>query len=238
MGKFFVDGKETTGPEDWRKGLADPVRHWRTKHSAKALAYSWEDARGFPREVKRVFARSGIELLERSDFLIGFVEHGTQLPGGGGPSQSDIFVLAESLGSLIAITVEGKVSEDFDSLVGRWIRNISPRSGKPERLQFLKETLGIGYLDNQELYRIRYQLLHRTAAALIEAERFNARYAVMLVHSFSQEDEHFEDYQDFLDLLGCDGGDATANSVTYAGNKGGIDLYLAWVRGDARFLTV
>jgi hypothetical protein len=32
---------------------------------------------------------------------------------------------------------------------------------------------------------IRYQLLHRAASVVIEAERFNASYAVLPVHSFS-----------------------------------------------------
>ena len=232
MGKFFVDGEETAGPEDWRKGLADPVRHWRTGHSAKALAHSWETANGFPKEVREVFRDAQFGNVE---LLMAFPEYQTPLPGGSRPSQTDLFVLAEDAGDLIVVGVEGKVRENFGDMVEKWLEGVSTESGKPERLQFLKETLGIGYLDDQELYHIRYQLLHRTAAALIEAERFDARCAVMLVHSFSQENEHFGDYRDFLKLLGVSG---RVNSVTCAGNKGGIDLYLAWVRGDARFLRV
>lgn len=235
MGKFFVDGKETDGPEDWRKGLADPVRHWRTGHSAKALAYSWESADGFPEEVREVFKDSQFGNVE---LLMGFPEYQTPLPGGSRPSQTDLFVLAEDAGDLIVIGVEGKVRENFGDTVEKWLEGVSAESGKPERLQFLKETLGIGYLDDRKLCHIRYQLLHRTAAALIEAERFRVSCAVMLVHSFSQEDEHFEDYRNFLDFLGCNGNNATPNSVTYVGDKNGIDLYLAWVRGDARFLRV
>ncbi|GAB4582074.1 MAG: hypothetical protein Fur0022_48270 [Anaerolineales bacterium] len=49
---------------------------------------------------------------------------------------------------------------------------------------------------------IRYQLLHRTASAIIEAKQLNARYAMMIVHSFSTEHKWFSDYQDFLDLFG------------------------------------
>lgn len=231
MGKFFVDGKETDGPEDWRKGLADPVRHWRTGHSAKALAYSWESADGFPEEVREVFKDSQFGNVE---LLMGFPEYQTPLPGGSRPSQTDLFVLAEDAGDLIVVGVEGKVRENFDKLVEDWLGD-APTLGQERRLSFLKQKLQVEECDVGE---IRYQLLHRTAAALIEAERFDARCAVMLVHSFSQEDEHFEDYQDFLDLLGCDGDDATPNSITPVGSVGGIDLYLAWVRGDARFLAV
>ncbi len=55
----------------------------------------------------------------------------------------------------------------------------------------------------------------------------------MLVHSFSQNDEQLEDFQAFLDLFGATG---AVNTVSYAGNKNGVDLYLAWVRGEERFL--
>ena len=236
MGKFFVDGKETNGAEDWK--VLHPERHWRTGYSAKALAYSWETANGFPEEVAEVF---GDSQFSRAELLIGFPEYRTPLPGRGRSSQTDLFVLAEVRGKLLTVAVEGKVREDFGDTVENWLDDISPESDKPERLQFLKETLGIGCLDDQELYHIRYQLLHRTAAALIEAERFDAKYAMMLVHSFSQKYEHFEDYQDFLDLLGCDGDDAIPDSVTYVGKLGRlkrIDLYLGWVKGDARFLKV
>ena len=131
------------------------------------------------------------------------------------------------------MTVEGKVNEDFDQTIGQWLKNVtSPRSGKHTRLAFLSRTLGIqGY----EINHVRYQLLHRTVSALIEAERLGLTTAVMLVHSFSQEDEHLEDYQEFVKLFATTG---DANAVSYAGKKNGVDLYLAWVRGEARFLSV
>lgn len=233
MGKFFVNGQETAGPEDWQYGLADP-KHWKTGHSAKALAYSWEYAGGFPEEVEEVLSDSQ---FSKAELLIAFPEYRTPLPGGRRQSQTDLLVLAEVRGELLAVAVEGKVREDFGPTVQEWLGD-SPSRGKRSRLKFLAQKLGIADLDSRELRHIRYQLLHRTAAAVIEAERFNARYAVMLVHSFSQEDEHFEDYQDFLNLLGIAGDDVSPNSVTPVGNGGGIDLFLAWVRGNAQFLKV
>ena len=41
----------------------------------------------------------------------------------------------------------------------------------------------------------KYQLLHRTASAIIEAERFNANHALMLVHSFSLANEWYGDFE-------------------------------------------
>ena len=89
-------------------------------------------------------------------------------------------------------------------------------------------------LRDEEVQHIKYQLIHRTAVPLIEAEKMQAKLAVMLVHSFSQKDEHIEDYQAFVKLFGTTG---DVNKVSYAGNKNGIDLYLAWVRGEERFLS-
>ena len=210
--------------------MAKPNKQWKTGKSAKALAHSWEKSDGFPPEVKKVFDESGFGVLKEVDLLRGDVEYVVPLPGGAAGSQNDILVHAKSDSNRIVIAVEGKVSEDFGPRVKSWIKKISPKSGKPKRLQFLKEKLEI---EDSDVNKIRYQLLHRTASALIEAERFGASSAVMLVHSFSQEDQHVEDYKQFVGLFGAKG---DVNTVSYAGNKNGINLYLAWVRGEERFL--
>ena len=229
MGKFFVRSKETTGPEDWKVGLEKPV-HWRTGRSAKALAYCWEQARGFPPEVLVALNSSGFATFKDIHFVRGDVEFETALPGGRKGSQSDILVQAISESGVITMAIEGKAREGFDKSIGSWLQDSTHRSGKPPRLHFLVEKLG---LQGKDLMPIRYQLLHRTASALIEAERFGASTAVMLVHSFSQKDEHLEDYQAFVELFGTTG---NVDTVSHAGNRGGIDLYLAWVRGEERFL--
>jgi len=36
-------------------------KHWAKNHSAKALAYCWEEANDFPKSVKTVFNKSGIK---------------------------------------------------------------------------------------------------------------------------------------------------------------------------------
>ena len=219
-GRFFVRAKETENPEEWQ--LAVGKSRWKTGYSAKSLAYSWEEAKGIPPSVRQVFDRSGVEVFEGLRFVRGHVEHRVSLPGGSAASQNDIFVLAESGSQLIVIMVEGKVRESFGQYMSDWLENISSRSGKPARLEFLKATLGLDTFENERLKNIRYQLLHRTASALIEAERFGASTAVMMVHSFSQKDEHLEDYQAFVELFGTTG---DVDTVSYAGNKSGIDLY-------------
>jgi len=50
--------------------------------------------------------------------------------------------------------------------------------------------------------KFRYQLLHRIASAVIEAERFDARLAGMIVHSFSTRATWFDEFSSFVRLLG------------------------------------
>ena len=219
----------TSSPEDWRCLLADPVNHWAIGYSARSLAYSWEEADGFPPEVRTVFASSTVPAVQEAEMLLGIPEHKVPLPGGSRPSQSDIWVLARGGGDLISVSVEGKVSEPFGPTVGEWLEGAS--AGKRERLAYLSECLG---LQQPIPADVRYQLLHRTASAVIEARRFTGRHAVLLVHSFSQTREWLTDYQRFLQLFGVEG---DAESMTNCGEVGGIALHAAWVTGAARFLS-
>jgi hypothetical protein len=214
----------TKGPICWKQFLADP-KHWRPGFSAMSLAQSWEAADGFPPEVRAAFnlcpSFNGIESL------LAIPEHKVNLPGGSRPSQNDLFVLAKAQGDLISITIEGKVNEPFDKTVGEWL--VRGSRGKQERLSALRQELGLVEISPTT----RYQLLHRTASAIIEAKRFNAKSAVMIVHSFNQEHFWFEDYAAFVALFGAI---AKRGELTPLKSADGIAVYSAWITGDARFL--
>ena len=111
--------------------------------------------------------------------------------------------------------------------MGQWRENAS--EGKNTRLRFLCEELAIPYPPPDE---IAYQLLHRTVSAIIEARRFLASDAIMLVHSFSPEDAWFNDYARFLSLLGLTA--RVGGLVTVPGRREPA-LHLAWVRGNLRY---
>jgi len=226
MSKILIP---TTGVESWQSLLADPVKHWKTGYSARSLAYCWEEAAGFPREIKALFASLPEGGLGDIELLLAIPEHKVSLPGGRRESQNDIFVLGKAGGKLVSIAVEGKVSEPFGPTVGEWLADSSP--GKQVRLDYLKEVLG---LEDDLNPAVRYQLLHRTASALIEAERFNAEKAVMIVHSFSQGCEWFEDYANFVALFGVAAEIGRLHSV---GTRGGAELFLGWAKGEADFLS-
>jgi len=59
--------------------------------------------------------------------------------------------------------------------------------------------------------------------------------AIMMVHSFSQSDEWFEDYTQFISLFGAK---SAVNMVVPAGRVSDLDMYFCWVRGDKRYLQV
>jgi len=226
MSRILIPANE---PEDWKSLLAAPDKQWKTGYSARALAYCWQEADGFPKCVNNVFKMSGIKLFENIELLLALPEYKVSLPGGRRASQNDIFVLARGNNQLVSIMVEGKVSEPFGETIDEWMKNAS--EGKQERLQFLLDEL---LLRDCEIDTIRYQLLHRTASAVIEAKKFNAQNALMLVHSFSQSDEWFDDYCQFLALFALGG--VTPDSVLFGKSIGGIDLYFGWVKGDKDYL--
>lgn len=225
MTKIFVP---SSGPGCWKGLLGDPERHWRTGYSAKMLAHCWEDSDGFPQEIDSILNRS--DSLRGIKPLLIFPEWKVPLPGGKRPSQSDVWVLARAPKKLISIAIEGKVGETFGVIVKDWKKNAS--NGKHERLNYLGQCLGLSVCSLDD---VRYQLIHRTASAIIEAKRFGASSAIMLVHSFSASDEGFSDYSELVKLFRATAAPAPDELVTVqAGN--GLSLHLGWVRGDRRYL--
>ena len=88
-------------------------------------------------------------------------------------------------------------TESFDVELSDWMTRAS--DNKKARLTGLCNILGLKYPPDLSL---RYQLFHRTASALITAQTFKTDIAIMLVHSFSQNQAWFEDYAAFAKALG------------------------------------
>ena len=230
------------GAEGWKRFLAEPEKQWRTGYSAKALAHCWEGPDGFPPSVQALFDGSRFEELRGLEMLLGIPEHRVPLPGGRRPSQTDLFVLGRATDGLAAIAVEGKVAEPFGPLIREWLAptpspvegepDIPASEGKRQRLAFLSSNLGLAVDDVADA---RYQLLHRTVSALIEARRFAARHAVMLVHSFRARDDSYADYERFASMLD---GDATKDELVAARVPGDVRLYLGWATGDETYLAL
>ena len=180
----------SSGPDDWQQFLADPQKQWKRGYSAMAAALSWEAAQGLPPEIAALLGPD-------AELLFAIPEHKVALPGGRRESQCDVFALARAGDETIALAVEAKVNEPFGPTVGEWMVGASP--GKTERITFIRDLLGLpdGAIDH-----VRYQLLHRTAAAVLEATRFKTDRAAMIVQSFSQDHRWYEDFATFAKTLG------------------------------------
>jgi hypothetical protein len=183
--------------ESWQALLADPEKHWKRGYSACELANRWEDSGGFPPEVASLLSQH--DRTRGATMLLGIPEHRVPLAGGARASQTDLWILARTDTDLLSIAVEGKVNESFGPTVGEWQPAGSP--GRGERWAAICSLLEV---DQQCDRATRYQLFHRTASALIEARRFFARSAAVIVHSFSPAAASFNDFQQFVRLLGAD----------------------------------
>lgn len=206
--------------EEVRPYLADPLLHWRPKYSAFELASAWMNANGIPTLVRSLLDTSpvfrGAELVE------GFFEREVDLGTPGRRSQTDLLALLRLAGGDHAVmAVEGKAEEAFGELVSNW----NDSDGKEKRLQHLCELLDI---DRFRADRLRYQLIHRAASAVLEARRYGASHAILLVHSFSSEDSSLRDFQVFVDVLGVTG--ASIGAFTDGKRLEDVELRLAWVK--------
>jgi len=224
MNRLFVP---TLGPTDWRRLLADPFTQWERYKSALEMAVCWEAARdlarGLPPEVAEVLDTA--PQLRGAQLLIGLPEHKVLFEGGGHPSQNDLWALLRVDRELVSMAVEGKAGEKLDDIVKDWLPKDGERSRKPERLVALRRALAILEAD---VSHIRYQLLHRAASALKEAERFAASTAVVLVQSFNRAADE-QSWQDFIQFGAVMGVTVTEGILVQSPRPTGIPLFIGWV---------
>ena len=221
--KYFY-AEPITEPENVIRHLAKQERHWRKGYSAYELTHSWVGAKGIPEPVAAVLHQAeeflGVELIE------GFFEKETDLRTPGRPSQTDLLALVGDVSDFAVLGVEGKVDEPFGPFVAEWLEDAS--ANKKARLSVLQETLGLA---DGDVLQLRYQLLHRTAATIYEAQRYKVRRAVMVVHSFSESHRWFDDFREFAGAVGAPVSNPNELSANVAAE--GVFLRLAWVADKA-----
>ena len=207
------------GPNDWKSRLAIPD-HWKTRHSAMEAALAWEGASGLPDEIAALFPDARL--------IQAIVEYPVALPGGGRSSFTDVFALIADREGVNAVMVEAKCEESFGPTLGGWREDAG--SGKVDRLAFLCDTLGLdaGTLEDS----LRYQLLHRTASAILAAQHYGIHRAAMVVQSFSPDRRRFEDFAQFAALFGMTA--PVPDRLHDAGTPSGIALQLGWASAPFR----
>ena len=220
MSRFFY-AHEIAKPRAVIPFLAQQEHHWKKGYSAYELAHSWVNAdNDIPASVRSVLDTCS----DYADAALveGLFERDVDLRTRGRRSQTDLLTFVKFVHGYAVIAVEGKVDESFGDLVSTW-NDDSP--GKELRLEALCASLGLRVAD---VGGIRYQLLHRTASAIYEAQRYRTMWAVMLVHSFSATDASFHDFQAFAECMGIPV--QAVNRVSEERECEGIRLRLAWVR--------
>jgi hypothetical protein len=223
MKRIFVPTR--TGAE-WQHLLAKPS-HWQKGASAMTAAAAWEAAADkLPPEVASLLESTKSPELVGQRLLIALPEWQVALPGGSTASCTDIMALCRNELGLCVVGVEAKVLEDFGPPLVE--KRTEASSGQGERLTYLHILLGVERFNDN----IRYQLLHRTASALLTAREFHANTAVMLVHAFDTPAVQRADFLDFASVMGAN---EIAPLVYCVPSFAKPSLYLAWCTGDPKF---
>jgi hypothetical protein len=129
---------------------------------------------------------------------------------------------------LCVVAVEAKVDEDFGPLLGE--KKAAASDGQSARIKYLESLLGVHFEDS-----IRYQLLHRTASALLTAREFHAKTAVMLVQSFGSRSSLKDDFMAFCFAIKAE---QVSPCLYHVPSFQSPQLFLGWCRGDEQFLKV
>jgi len=196
-----------------------------------SAAASWEAAADrLPAEIAAALEEAEDPDLTNVDLLLAVPEWEVTLQGGITTSHTDVLALARNDRGLVVIAVEAKVNEEFGPTVGE--KRLSASDGQVERLAFLERVLRLGKPAPDVL---RYQLLHRTASAVLTARSFHAHVAVMLVQSFSATGRWREDFDSFCRVLGVEN---PADGVKSVPGHVAPRLFVGWCAGDREFCNV
>jgi len=188
--------------------------------AAHFLARSWlAFGEEFPELIALTLATA--PALEEASFVEGFFERGIDLGDGRRPSKTDLVALLCINKRLVVMSVIAMVDKPFGNLIVHELVAASP--AKRARIERLRAMLDISVTDVET---IPYELLHRTAAVVIEAKRFCADTAVMMVHSFDRDDSGIEDFQRFARAIGIKEAKATYTSGPVLVD--GVKLYVGW----------
>lgn len=231
---IFYGYKRLATVDDWR-GLAGDDK-WVPTRSAYELAHCWHQFGGLPEPIASALDASGHELLRGVSVDLCLVEKPVFLDTKIAPSMTDLMAYGRNAkGDAIVLAVEGKTDEPFASRVWAWVRGdeknptmtAAPRRTRLRRLEFLSRHLAKTITSDSTL---RYQLLHRTVSAVLEAQLHGAAAAVVLAHAFGPDAaENLSDFSDFLRELGGSAVTKGAVSGPYQlGEQRDLPTYFLW----------
>jgi hypothetical protein len=191
----------TRGIQSWKCRLASP-NQFKRGYSAFETAVSWElsekNPSGIPGPIEALILKAN---FQNPNLMIAVVEHKVDLPGGDAASQSDVWAIIGTSKGMISLTVEAKAKEPFgDEALDNWlVAGGSKKSIENRRLrwEFIRSHLP----KSDSFGTVRYQLLHRCAAAIIEAKRFGFKHAACIVQSFESPEPSFREFAILCDAM-------------------------------------
>jgi hypothetical protein len=192
----------TRGIASWRERLASPDSQWQRRYSAFETAVSWEYASanptGLPLPIAELFRDTVYENLV---LQLAIAEHKVDLPGGRAASQCDVWAIVKTSIGMLSLTVEAKAREAFgDDILERWLvagGTDESKSNRKMRWAYVKSHLP----KSDSFHHVRYQILHRCAASVIEAKRLGFQHAAFIVQAFNTPEESFQAYAAFCQAL-------------------------------------
>ena len=221
---------ETRGICNWRDRLAKPDTQWKRKFSAFETAVSWENSSrspaGLPEPIAELFRGS---IFGEATLLLGIAEHKVPLVGGLADSQCDVWALLSTASGHVSLSVEAKANEPFgqgNQSLKDWLaagESEKSRQNRRDRWEHIVDHLPSALPDAYSL--VPYQLLHRCAAAVIEAKRFSVPNAVFVVQAFQSPDESFEAFSRFCQAVNITAERGQMQMATVEG----IRLGIGWV---------
>lgn len=225
MKRIFVP---TQTGSDWQRLLAKPTIHWRAGRSAMTAAACWEAAGDrLPPEMSSLLDGTNDANLLNLRLVAAIPEWEVPLPGGSRSSFTDVLALARNEAGLCAIAAEAKAGEPFGPTVAE--KCVDASGGQLERLEHLQSRLGVRFDPT-----VRYQLLHRTVSAILTAEEFHAKTAIMMVHAWNATDDQRRDFGEFMKAMDAR---LIAPGVACVDRFLAPRLYLAWCEGNPEFAS-
>jgi hypothetical protein len=215
----------TRGIGSWRERLASPDTQWQRCYSAFETAVSWEYAStsstGLPQPIAALFRDT---IYENPVLQLAIAEHKVDLPGGRAASQCDVWAVVKTSRGMLSLTVEAKAKEPFgDDILARWLvagGTDESKSNRKTRWNYVQSHLP----KSDSFLQVRYQILHRCAASVIEAKRLGFQHAAFIVQAFNTPEESFQNYAAFCQALRIPGkrGSLATASVD------GVSLSVGW----------
>ena len=201
----------TRGIGSWRERLAKPDIQWKREYSALETAVSWESASarasGLPEPIENLFRDT---IYTDPVLMLAIAEHKVRLDGLGGDSQCDVWALLNTNVGPVSLSVEAKAKEPFGqgnaSLESWLVAEPAEASRRNRQLRWDHIKKHLPSAGEGGYSQVAYQLLHRCAAAVIEARRLRLQHAAFIVQAFASPAESFEAFSGLCRAMGMKSG--------------------------------